>query len=350
VGLGYVAIATCALTGTLARASDPPPPPKSAPVSPTSATPSQPPATAAPPVPSPPHKKVTQADRDAARALAEQGFEKLEQRKYDAAIDLFQKAEERFHAPTHHVYIAQAYDKKGQLIDAANAYRKVLAETLARDAPQPFHDAQTEAGRALAVLLRRTPKLRVELSGVEPARVDVVVGERKVLPGESTAWDPGTLVVRATSEGIPPAERAVELSDGGGEVVVRFHLARPMSLAWPIVAFGVGLAAGGASITTGVLSFNDHREADATCAEKLICPPDQIRKMGTARQLRDVSIATGIAGGVALLAGVTLLILRPSNHTSVEPAQAATTARAPSAGPTLSVRAGPSTVQLIGTF
>ena len=69
-----------------------------------------PPATttsAAAPLATPPPRKVTQADRDAARTLAEQGFERFQQRKYREAIVLFSKAEERFHAPTHVAYIAR---------------------------------------------------------------------------------------------------------------------------------------------------------------------------------------------------------------------------------------------------
>src|SRR5262249_42544203 len=143
-------------------------------------------------------KKALAADRDAARALATQGFEKLQQKQYPEAITLFAQAEARFHAPTNLFYLAQAHDKRGELIEAAALYRKVAAETLAKDAPQPFRDAQAQSGSALEDVLRRTPKLRVEVKGAGAESAVVTVADRPVIAGAAPSYNPGTYAVRVS--------------------------------------------------------------------------------------------------------------------------------------------------------
>jgi hypothetical protein len=323
--------------------------------SPTPAARPAPPApTSAPlaPVAAPP-KKPTAAERDAARALAEQGFEKLQAKKYADAIALFTKAEEHFHAPTHLFYIAQAHEKRGELIEAAEVYRKVAAETLARDAPQPFRDAQAQAGPALESAVRRTPRLRVDLSGAGAADARVTAGDDTIAPGVSAPRDPGTYLIRATAPDLAPAERSVVLREGAGEVVVTIELRRPISLAWPLAAIGLGLAAGGVSLGLGLDSHYTALDADNACRNVLVCPPEQLSKMALARQLRDASIGTGIAGGVALVAGITLLLVRPSHRTSVDPPDAAPSAVvSPStvSTPIVALHAGPWFTGVTGSF
>ncbi len=320
-------------------------------------------------------KKATPADRDAARALAEQAFEKLQAKKYDAAIDLFTRAEERFHAPTHLLYIAQAQRKKGRLLDAAETYRKVLAEALPRDAPQPFRDAQDQARADLASLVARTPKVRVEVTGTDPSKAVIEVGGRVVLAGASTPFDPGSVLVRVTPLGGSPLDRSVVLTESdSAEVVVRFDLPTPIPLAIPLVALGLGAAAGGASIGIGLYSRDVRVSAADACRELITCPQEQLDKAETGRTLRDAAIVTGIAGGAVLVAGVTLLLVRPGPKSTVEPPDAEAppetaagssapraTARAPrtisspprpapALGPTIALRAGPSFVSLVGAF
>ena len=324
---------------------------------------------ASPSAPAP--KKATPADRDAARALAEQAFEKLQAKKYDAAIDLFTRAEERFHAPTHLLYIAQAQRKRGRLLDAAATYRKVLAEALPRDAPQPFRDAQEQARAELAPLVARTPKVRVEVTGADPSKAVIEIGGRVVLAGASTPFDPGPVLVRVTPLGGSPLDRSVVLTESdAAEVVVRFDLPASIPLAIPIVALGLGAAAGGASIGVGLYSRDLRVAAADACRELITCPKEQLDKAETGRTLRDAAIVTGIAGGAVLVAGVTLLLVRPGPKSTVEPPEAEappeTTAGssaprspralsspprpAPPAGPTIALRAGPSFVSLVGSF
>ncbi|MEZ4301972.1 MAG: tetratricopeptide repeat protein [Polyangiaceae bacterium] len=313
-------------------------------------------------------KKQDQVDRDAARALAESGFEALQQGKFDEAIALFRQAETRFHAPTHLVYLAKAQVRKGALLAAAETYRAVIAEDLPKDAPQPFLDAQAEASRALPAVLQRTPKLRVEVTGVEPAKAHVKVGSTQVSPGASTFLDPGAYVVKVSADGAVPAESRVRLEEAGGEVVVRVELAREVSLAWPVTALAVGGAAVVTSLATGIVSYDMQSSALSVCNAMPSCPPDEANKLETGKQLRDVAIVTGIAGGLALAAGVTLLLVKPSNRTQVSPPSASQVSvtrpgplvsrpllgaapfPAPASQVSLQVKAGPSFIGVTGSF
>lgn len=307
-----------------------------------------------------PPKKVTQADRDAARTYAEQGFEKFQQRKYSDAIALFLKAEEHFHAPSHVAFIARAHEKRGELIEAADTYRKLLAEPLPKDAPQPFREAHAEAGPALEAITRRIPKLRVDVAGEGADRARITASDRPITAGASVLTNPGAVVVRVTADGLSPIERTVTLPETATEVTVRFDLARPYSIAWPVTALALGFAGGAASIATGVSSHNLAVSAERFCATTVECPQAQLDQVARSRMLRDVSIGTGIAGGVFLAAGVTLFLLRRGPRTTVEPASADVASSlspslrlgtaSPSGGPSLAVRVGPSFLGVTGSF
>ena len=293
-----------------------------------------------------PPKKVTQADRDAARALAEQGFEKFQQRKYSDAIALFLKAEEHFHAPSHVAFIARAHERRGELLEAADTYKKLLAEPLPKDAPQPFREAYAEAGPALAAIVRRIPKLRVDVTGDGADRAKITASDRPFTAGASTPTNPGTVIIRVTTDDPTPLERTVTLPETNTEITVRFDIARPYSIAWPVSALALGFAGGAASIATGVYSHNLAVSAERCCASTVVCPQAQLDQMAESRALRSVSIGTGIAGGVLLAGGVTLLILRHGPRSSVEPPSASALGSAPS----LAVRVGPTFVGVSGSF
>lgn len=291
-------------------------------------------------------KKVTQADRDAARTFAEQGFEKFQQRKYSDAIALFLKAEEHFHAPSHVAFIARAHERRGELIEAADTYRKLLAEPLAKDAPQPFRQAYAEASPALEAIVRRIPKLRVDVTGEGADRARITASDRPFTAGVSTPTNPGTVIVRVITDDPTPLERTVTLPEKNTEVTVHFEIARPYSIAWPVSALALGFAGGAASIATGIYSHNLAVGAERFCSNMVECPQAQLDQMAESQKLRDVSIGAGIAGGVFLAGGVTLLILRHGPRSSVEPPSASALASSPN----LAVRVGPSFVGVSASF
>jgi hypothetical protein len=107
--------------------------------------------------------------REEARALADKGYAELQRGRYDAAIELFSKAEARFHAPTILLMIADAQVKAQRLIEAKATYERIASESLVNYAPQEFFDAQKKARAAATSLISRIPRLTIRVSGA-PSR------------------------------------------------------------------------------------------------------------------------------------------------------------------------------------
>ena len=85
---------------------------------------------------------LTPAEREVARTLATRGFELFQSKDYPHAIESFEQAESRIHAPPHLLYIARSQAKLGKLLAAKATYERILAEKLPDGSPLPFRDAQ----------------------------------------------------------------------------------------------------------------------------------------------------------------------------------------------------------------
>src|SRR5690349_19476001 len=81
-------------------------------------------------------------EKAAARALATQGAEALNNKKYAESLDLVTRAESIFHAPVHVLMIARAQAGLGKLVAAQESYLKVIREELAANAPAAFKRTQ----------------------------------------------------------------------------------------------------------------------------------------------------------------------------------------------------------------
>ena len=210
------------------------------------------------------------ADREAARALSEKAYEQFEGKHYRRAIELFQQAEARFHAPPHLLYTARAQFKLGLFVEAKATFERAVAEKLPADAPAPFREAQTSARAELAEVEALTPRLFVTLPEPPPP------GARVFLDGEPLAAadlgrplprNPGTHALVAEAPGTPKIERNVVLTAGGGDERVELSPAPPAvspSVVPVAVAFSVGaagLVAGtaGALLLLGAPAVADHR-------------------------------------------------------------------------------------------
>jgi hypothetical protein len=234
------------------------------------------------------------AARDIARGLAGKGYESFEAGNYARAIDFFEQAEKRYHAPPHLLYIARAQVKLGKLLEAEHTYRRVLNETLSADAPAPFKDAQTSARSELVETQVLVPTLVIDLEG------DVPKGTRVSVDGTSideASWgkplrqNPGTHLVTAEPPGKPAIGRTVVLKLGGGaDKHVTVRLPRTSgSLVPALVCYGVGAVGLGVGVTTAVLGANASKSGS----------------------LRGAAITGFVIGGAGVAAGVVLTILRP---------------------------------------
>ncbi len=85
------------------------------------------------------------ADRAAARSFATQGLQAFEAGRWSESEALFMRAEALVHAPPHLLYYARASVKEGKLVQANEAYVKILREPLGDKAPRAFIEAQQAA-------------------------------------------------------------------------------------------------------------------------------------------------------------------------------------------------------------
>lgn len=263
------------------------------------------------------------SDRDAARALAIKGLKLLNAKKYPEAIDHFEKAEARFHAPTHSLFIARAHRQMGKWLLAKKHYRAVLDENIPNYAPDAFHKAQTDAGQELAALEARLPKFKISVQAAAPSRVDVRVdGQRVDWQAGPVEADPGEHVIDAAGKSGNEQSRTLRIQEG--EVLeVRFAFSAEDSQEpgrtagaeagpiWPAgLAFGVGALGIGAGVALGYLSFSKVDQLKAVCPNNH-CAPSAMPMADDARFYGNLSTVGFIVGAAGAVAGTVLIITRP---------------------------------------
>lgn len=302
-------------------------------------------------------RETPDMDREAARALAQEGYAHYERGDYEGAVELFREAEERFHAPTHWLYIARASSGLRRLLEAERAYERVLAEALAPGAPRPFVDAQASAREEIGPLRARVPRVTVRITGV-PAGVEPVISVdgAPAAPAEGAASgpsdgpgarvrvvrvDPGQRVIRVEVPGAAPIERRVALAEREDrDVAVAFAIAPPErgSIAPGLIALGLGAAGIGAGAVTGALSLGKVSDLEEACPDKRCTPAEQ--SIGDdARALGTASTVAFIAGGALTAAGVALLVIRPRLGSS-----------SGGSGPRVEAWVGPGALRVRGSF
>ena len=265
----------------------------------------------------------TPADREVARTLSTRGFELFQTKDYPHAIESFEQAESRIHAPPHWLYIARSQAKLGKLLAAKATYERILAEKLPDGSPLPFRDAQASAKSELAEVDVLIPSIELTLSGVGAAGARVVLDD-KPFPasavGQSYPADPGlhTFVVTPTTGA--PIERTVAVkADGVTEhVSIAMDDAPARRVAPIVVAFTLGgLALGTGGATLGLY----------------------LGKTPRSKGLEIASIASLAAGGIGVGIGVVLVATRPPLPKSMA-----------SAGPQITATLGPGSIGLAGSF
>lgn len=275
------------------------------------------------------------SDRDAARRLADKGAELFDAGKYEEAIDHFRRANERVHAPTFLLKMAQANVKLGKLIEGRDIFQQIADEQLAPQAPESFVNARKTARRELEDLKRRIPTLQIVVTGAPPSEVNVTVdGTSLQSIDQPIAQDPGDHTVVVTGSGGASVTRSVTLHEGSAERLEISLAQKPAgdedgtgskgSLAPAAVAFTVGGLGIGIGAVMGALALGKAADIKATCTNN-VCPKNQQAEADSAGTLADVSTISFVVGGVGLAAGTVLLFLRPGGGSEGD----AKTARAP---------------------
>jgi hypothetical protein len=317
-----------AIVPSSAGAQPTPPPAQAQPAAPTRPSPGGPKQ----PPPALPGADV----KAAARAAADRGQQLFDAGQYAEAIAAFQEADKIFHAPTFTVMIARAQDRLGRLLEARATYEQILAEQLAHYAPTAFFDAQAAARKELDALVPRIPTLQVFVTGVPTSTAQLTVDGASAPIGQPLPRNPGEHAFTASASGRVSVTQKLTLQEGAAtQVTVALAPLPPPAPEKPpaspspppplkpehgapatpergylvpaIAAFGAAGVAVAVGTITGAMSTSRVSTLEDRCPDHT-CYDDTADPYDSAHTLATVSTVSFAVGGVAVAAGVTLLL------------------------------------------
>jgi tetratricopeptide (TPR) repeat protein len=259
-------------------------------------------------------------EKEAARMLAQMGYELFVAGKYEEAIVKLDQAEAIFHAPPHLELSGRALEKLGRLLRARERYQRVAAEPPAEHAPKAFRETYAAAVKALDTLKTRIPSLQLKLTGPSADKALVSIDGKAVSAAELLAakeLDPGTYTLRIEAAGRMTETRTVAFAEGSHQTLELALKAKEPAAAGPrgplapaIVAFGAGAAGIALGAVAGAVSLGAVGDLERSCPDKH-CPLGQAGTLEKAKTLSTVSTASFVVGGLLGAAGGVLLVVRP---------------------------------------
>jgi hypothetical protein len=287
------------------------------------------------------------ADRATARELGQDGQTALDAKNYASAEDLFRRADALFHAPTLLLGYARAEAGLGKVVNASEAYNRVIREGVAPGGPDAFVKAVEAAKAEAPAVEARIASVTVVVNGPDNPTVTL---DDQPLPvaalGVRRPVDPGPHVVKATANGWDSAETTFTVADAGsanatvamnrsvvasapppggasaspiagtpssgGAPDTSDHGAAAAHGSWQTPVGWVGIVAGGVGLATGavagVLAIGKHSSLETEC--KTDCKQADIDSY---HAIGAISTVGFIAGGVLAGAGLILLVTAPSS-------------------------------------
>jgi hypothetical protein len=290
------------------------------------------------------------SDGDRAIELGREGKKLFGEEKWADALDKFQRADAIFHSPVFTLYEGRIAVRMGKLLQAKTAFQAVVDEPLDTAAEKSWalahDDAKTELANVTASIPHVTIKLRNLASGPLPAvQLDHSLAPIDV-PIEADPGDHTVSVALATGL----IEKPVHL-DAGASVEMPIDLPasaaptepiapRPPETPKPLpaapqagsfvpgaIVLGVAGAAIIAGAITGGLAISEAGSIDPSCRKEPGCADPKLSDANAAKDrattLGYASTGLFIAGGVAAIPGVVLLVVRPGRSSSSATAGAA---------------------------
>jgi len=160
--------------------------------------------------------QVSDADRNAARDLYNEGWSLQQAGRYNEALDRYQRSIAVFPAPTTAFRVAQCKEALGKLVEAAEDLRAITHAALPPNAPQAFVTAQRDAATELASVEPRIPKVTINVNppGVQGLVVTIDGATMpNALVGVPRPVDPGTHTITAGAPGYGTAQQRVEVHE-----------------------------------------------------------------------------------------------------------------------------------------
>ncbi|MDP9034249.1 MAG: hypothetical protein M3O50_05540 [Myxococcota bacterium] len=326
------------------------------------------------------------ADRATARALGLEGSQALDGHDYATAEDRFRRADRLVHAPTLVLGMARALAAEGKLVEATEAYKRIVREGVSPAAPEPFkralRDASKEAdeivprlgtvtilvkgddGREVAnatALLDGTPLNSASLGVrrvVDPGRHTLkVIAEgftatevRFLVPEGGSLNQPVTLA-REPSRGLEPSRATNASPDtrvtttGGTPPEPPFLSPETARSPLPWVAFGLGGAGLVVGAVAGIAAVGQSASLASACPAHL-CTPDKRSDRDDYYTMTTVANVGFAAAGAGVAVGVVLLLTQSGRH--AERSRGGTHGAA--AGLRLTPVLGPASIGAVGQF
>jgi hypothetical protein len=337
------------------------------------------------------------SDTALARTLGSEGVQLADAGNCAAAIEKLERAEKLYHAPTILGRLGECQVSVGKMVLGTENLQRVVREALPKSAPKAFVDAQARAQKVLDAALPKLAKLKIHVEappGVTPTVTQDGEPVSNATLDLDRPADPGVHKIEASAPGFRTARSEATLAEGASaSVSLRLEpdpSAAPAAGAPPGTPAAPGAypnagapppadAPGGAPAYTGTTApvgaeasgssnvpaylllgagvagvavgsifgakvLSKKSDLDEVCREKSRCPPSaqgDIDSMKSAALLSTVGFAVG---GVALGAGVIMLLVsKPSSSSNADakpaPAQA-----------TLTPILGPTSIGLSGSF
>lgn len=288
--------------------------------------------------------------RAGARAAATAGVRAMNEGRWADAMTLFAKAEALVHAPPHLLYFARASVKLGKLVQANEAYVKIMRETLPSNAPKAFVDAQAAAAEEQPKVEQSLPRLTVVVEGDKASEAHVTVnGEAfpQALIGIPAPHDPGDLVLEAVAPGWRSKKEKLTLKEGERQTVkLKLSIQDATAMPAPLeptpepaapktglkvggwITVGIGVVGLGAGTYFLIDNRNNREAANALCnLPNNVCPSSQRSTIQSYDSTANTSeilswIGYGV-GGAGVVLGVVMLVLSRRGSSEAAPPKAA---------------------------
>lgn len=286
----------------------------------------------------------TPAQKETARGLMAEGRELREQGDTAGALTRFSAADSIMNVPTTGFEVASTQAQLGQLVEARETLRRVLALPQSPEDPEPFNEARSKARALDQQLAARIGSLRFTPSGASEGALDISVdGERVPRAVLSLPFrvNPGTHQIVARSQGRELRREVLVAESQAIEVPLPFDSDAKANAAPPATAAaaeepappapdaappsehhglpplvyaggGIGLAGIVVGSVAGISAMSHKNAAKKDCVASS-CPPSTWSDLDSARQMATVSTVGFVVGALGVaVAGGALLLDRPA--------------------------------------
>lgn len=300
------------------------------------------------------------ADRETVRSLLAEGDRLAAAKDLAGALKAYTGAAAIMPVPTTIIEIGHTEEALGHLLEAREAYLRVMRLPVAPNEPAPFSNARARASEDNARVAAKIPSVRVTVSNAPPNTAPVVRIDGVPIPAEAATLprkvNPGRHEIVASLEGFDdgraevdvPLEREVPVSIAIGKKTVTEAPSSPPDTAttpaptpplpaqasiptWGWASLGVGAAGVMVGAVSGIVSLSRASDAGSLCDGNR-CPPETRGDIDTSITTANISNVGFVVGALGLGAFVVSVVTRGHETASTPRSSLAVRPYVPGAG------------------